>query len=70
MSGWYALDALDNDLARFLEYLVACLEECGMVIAMDSPSSSPVDTANSHAVLDAIIRGLLDLQRGAAAHPG
>ncbi len=64
VAGWYALDAVDNDLARFLAYLVACLEECGTVIAMDSPASSPVDTANSHAVLDEIICSLLNLKRG------
>jgi LuxR family maltose regulon positive regulatory protein len=62
--GWYALDALDNAPARFLEHLVACLEECGMVIAMDSPASSPVDTVNSHAVLDAVICSLLNIKRG------
>ncbi len=61
--GWYALDALDNDLARFLEYLVACLEECGTVVAMDASFPSSVDTTISRAVLDAIIRGLLALQR-------
>ena len=64
VAGWYALDDLDNAPARFQEYLVACLEECGTVIAMDSPSSSPLETANSRAVLDAIIRSLLNLKRG------
>jgi ATP/maltotriose-dependent transcriptional regulator MalT len=61
--GWYALDALDNDLARFLEHLVACLEESGTVIDMDTPLSSPGDAVNSRDVLDNVIRGLLNLKR-------
>jgi LuxR family maltose regulon positive regulatory protein len=62
-SSWYALDSADNDPARFLEYLVACLEDCGVVIDLGTPPPGAGNAASGRDGLDAIIRGLLDLPR-------
>jgi LuxR family maltose regulon positive regulatory protein len=61
--GWLSLDDTDNDLKRFLDYMLACLEEGGMVI--DAMANLPgiggqVQVEN---ILSDFIRGLIPLKR-------
>jgi LuxR family maltose regulon positive regulatory protein len=60
--GWLSLDEADNDPERFLQYLVACLEEWGVVI--DSPllSSSDDERDQAENTLENLLRGLINLK--------
>ena len=45
--GWLALDEIDNDTGRFLEYLVACLEEGGIAVDLSAfPQTSGKNEEN------------------------
>jgi LuxR family transcriptional regulator, maltose regulon positive regulatory protein len=61
--GWLSLDEADNTPERFLEYLVACLEEAGLMI---DPTRLPGDGGGirkEETVLAEIIRGLVSIRR-------
>lgn len=61
--GWLSLDEADNDPGRFLEYLVACLEEGGMLIDTTEIPPGLGDQAQVEHVLVDFIRGLMPLKR-------
>lgn len=58
-TGWLSLDAQDNDLSRFLEYLVAAINRADPAIASDIPAllrSSPILPVDS--ILTALVNDL------------
>ncbi len=61
--GWLSLDDAENDVQRFLNCIVACLEEGGLTVdlAMASPGSR--DLAQTQQVMADFIQGLMPLQR-------
>jgi LuxR family transcriptional regulator, maltose regulon positive regulatory protein len=61
--GWLTLDASDNDPARFLAYLVACLEEGGTVIDQDAVPAGPEEQEPVQAALNRLVLGLVTLER-------
>ncbi len=61
--GWLSLDAADNDPARFLEYLGACLEEGGTVLDVAALPPGHWEAGQMEAVLAGLIQGLMDLDR-------
>lgn len=61
--GWLSLDEGDNALVRFLEYLVACLEEGGAQLDLAALSSEGVHQATGDSALDGFIRGLMSLSQ-------
>jgi LuxR family maltose regulon positive regulatory protein len=63
VTGWLSLDEGDNDLGRFLEYLVTCLEEGGAVIDTAVLPLTQREQAGVENVLADIIRGVLNLKR-------
>jgi LuxR family maltose regulon positive regulatory protein len=61
--GWLSLDEADDVPDRFLEYLVACLEEAGLVIDPTRLSRDGGGTPRREAVLAEIIAGLVSIRR-------
>ena len=61
--GWLSLDGGDNDPERFLEYLVACLEEGGTVIDIAVLPRGQREQAQVENILADFIRGLMALKR-------
>jgi LuxR family maltose regulon positive regulatory protein len=60
--GWLSLDEADNEPGRFLDYMVASLEEGGLVI--DIPEiQGLIGTAQVENILADIVRGILPIQR-------
>ncbi len=60
--GWLSLDEADNEPGRFLEYMVASLEEGGLVI--DTPEIQGFNgIAQLENILADIVRGILPIQR-------
>jgi LuxR family maltose regulon positive regulatory protein len=61
--GWLALDEADNDPGRFLEYLVACLEEGGTAIETAALPPGRGEQAQAQSIMADFIRGLITLKR-------
>jgi LuxR family maltose regulon positive regulatory protein len=61
--GWLSLDEADNVPDRFLEYLVACLEEAGLVIDPARLSGDGGEIPEGERFLAEIIRGLVSIRR-------
>jgi LuxR family maltose regulon positive regulatory protein len=61
--GWLSLDDADNSPMRFLENLLGCLEEGGVVIETVTPPSEREAQVQVEFVLADFIRGLITLKR-------
>jgi LuxR family transcriptional regulator, maltose regulon positive regulatory protein len=61
--GWLSLDEADIDPGRFLEYLVACLEEGGLVMNTTMPFPESGEKAQVTGILVNLIQGLVNFQR-------
>ncbi len=61
--GWLSLDEADNDLPRFMKYLMACLEEGGLLV--DSAVSTPIpgEQVQLDNTLADFIQGIVPLKR-------
>ncbi len=58
--GWLSLDSADNDPRRFLQYMIASLEEGGISIETDDPQSR----LDSHGGTDHLLSGFIqDLEK-------
>ena len=66
--GWLSLDEADNALARFMEYLLACLEESGVQLdsaafPFDSDQPAMGEQVPAETIPASFIRGLMNLQQ-------
>ncbi len=60
--GWLSLDEADNTPERFLEYLVACLEDGGMLLDTAHLSPRQSEQASVEEILANFILGLMSLK--------
>jgi LuxR family maltose regulon positive regulatory protein len=61
--GWLSLDGSDNEPGRFLDYLIACLEEAGLVIDSVEITRGTGEPEQVGKVIGAIVRSAVALKR-------
>ncbi len=61
--GWLSLDAGDNDLGRFFDYLEACLEEGGISIPVEARQPGENESPPVESLLAGLIQGAASLKR-------